>query len=107
MGEWESGHSEDKYEEYYHNLKRLRLESKKRKDEEFADKIKMYGYSDDDEEEYEVEAIRNHRQRRWHGRMYKQYLVKWKGYPEWENTWEWEDTLANSPEVVQHYLRTL
>jgi hypothetical protein len=58
------------------------------------------------EEEYEVEAIRNHRQRRWHGRMYKQYLVKWKGYPEWENTWEWEDTLNNSAEIVQQYLQS-
>ena len=58
-------------------------------------------------EEYEVEAIRNHRQRRWHGIIYKQYLVKWKGYPEWENTWEWEDTFNNSAEIVQQYLQSL
>lgn len=39
--------------------------------------------------------------------MYKQYLVKWKGYPEWENTWEWEDTLSNSQQVVEDYERSL
>ena len=58
----------------------------------------------DDEEEYEVEAIRDVRERRWADKkMYKQYLVKWKGYPEWENTWEWEDTLVNSEELVNQY----
>ena len=35
--------------------------------------------------------------------MYKQYLVKWKGYPEWENTWEWEDTLEHSKQIVEQY----
>jgi hypothetical protein len=38
------------------------------------------------EEEYEVEAIRSHRR---HGRHQKlQYLIKWRGYPESDNTWE-------------------
>jgi transposase InsO family protein len=55
------------------------------------------------EAEYEVEAVRDRRMRRWRGRMYKQYLVKWKGYPEWENTWEWEDTLSNAQSVVEEY----
>jgi len=44
----------------------------------------------DQEEEFEMEAIRKHRFGKWRGSLYKQYLVKWKGYPEWENTWEWE-----------------
>ena len=57
----------------------------------------------DDEEVYEVEAIRQHRLRKWRGRTYKQYLVKWKDYPEWENTWEWEDTLINSRAVIEEY----
>jgi len=57
----------------------------------------------DQEEEYEVEAIRQHRFRKWRGGTYKQYLVKWRGYPEWENTWEWEETLTNSQEVVRAY----
>jgi transposase InsO family protein len=57
------------------------------------------------QEEYEVEAIRNHRERKWRGKMYQQYLVKWKGYPEWENTWEWEDTLINSQQIVEDYKR--
>jgi hypothetical protein len=57
-----------------------------------------------DNEEYEVEAIRDSREKRWTDKkMYKQYLVKWKGYPEWENTWEWEDTLINSKELVNQY----
>jgi len=40
--------------------------------------------------------------------MYKQYLVKWKGYPEWENTWEWEDTInTNAREVVENYEKSM
>jgi hypothetical protein len=58
------------------------------------------------EEEYEVEALRDCRTSKWTDkRMYKQYLVKWKGYPEWENTWEWEDTLVNSKDLVKEYNR--
>lgn len=38
----------------------------------------------DEEEEYEVEAIRD--SRKFRGKI--QFLVKWKGYPEAENTWE-------------------
>jgi hypothetical protein len=38
------------------------------------------------EEEYKVEAVRSHRR---HGRHQKlQYLIKWRGYPESDNTWE-------------------
>src|SRR5579863_10485347 len=38
------------------------------------------------EAEYEVEQIRGHRH---HGRRRQlQYLLKWKGYPESDNTWE-------------------
>src|SRR5712675_1182720 len=38
------------------------------------------------EEEYEVETIVNHRR---HGRRCQlQYLIKWKGYPSSDNTWE-------------------
>jgi len=40
----------------------------------------------EDEEEYEVEAIINHRR---HGcRRQLQYLIKWKGYPSSDNMWE-------------------
>ena len=40
----------------------------------------------EDEEEYEVETIVNHRR---HGRQRQlQYLIKWKGYPSSDNTWE-------------------
>ena len=56
-------------------------------------------------EEYEVEAIRNHRLRKWKGEMHKQYLVKWKEYPEWENTWEWWDSLAKAKELITEYER--
>ena len=56
---------------------------------------------------YEVEAIRDHRQRQWRGQMHKQYLVKWKGYPEWENSWEWWDSLTDAKEVVESYEQSL
>jgi hypothetical protein len=38
---------------------------------------------------------------------YKQYLVKWKGYPERENSWEWEDTLKGASNIVNAYWRSL
>ena len=40
----------------------------------------------DGDEEYEVEKIIKHR-RYGQGKML-QYLIKWKGYPESDNTWE-------------------
>lgn len=43
----------------------------------------------DDEEEYEVENIVNHRLRKRQGQQILQFLVKWKGYaaPSWTNSW--------------------
>src|SRR5580693_5523414 len=40
----------------------------------------------DGEEEYKVEQICTHR--RWGHCKTLQYLIKWKGYPESDNTWE-------------------
>jgi len=40
----------------------------------------------DGEEEYEVEAVLNHRM--FGHRRQVQYLIKWKGYPHSDNTWE-------------------
>lgn len=60
-------------------------------------------------DQYEVEAIRKHRRRKWSGdnKTYTQYLVKWKGYPEWENTWEWEDNLQQAPDILKQYKKNL
>src|SRR5487761_1760216 len=55
-----------------------------------------------DEEQYEVEAIRSHRR---HGRKKQlQYLLKWKGYPESDNTWEPVD-MIHAPDLVKQYER--
>lgn len=59
-----------------------------------------------EQEEYEVEAIRDHRMKPWRNGMHKQYLVKWKGYPEWENTWEWWDSLQKVQAIVEDYERS-
>src|SRR6266567_694451 len=54
------------------------------------------------EAEYEVEQIRSHRR---HGRARTlQYLIKWKGYPESDNTWEPADQV-HAPELVKVYHR--
>lgn len=57
----------------------------------------------DGNEEWEVEAIRNHQMKKWKGEFHKQYLVKWKGYPETDNTWEWWDSLAKARQLVEEY----
>jgi len=54
------------------------------------------------EEEYEIEAITNHK--RW-GRGYH-YLVKWKGYPISDNTWEPPSNLKNAWEILNDYQLT-
>jgi Chromo (CHRromatin Organisation MOdifier) domain/Integrase zinc binding domain len=54
----------------------------------------------DGEAEYEVEAIRSHRHFRKNKRL--QYLLKWKGYLEADNTWESEDQL-NVPNLLKQY----
>ena len=48
--------------------------------------------------EYEVEEILSHRKRR--GKT--QYLVKWKGYPSHENTWQSTKDLENSKGTPRH-----
>lgn len=53
------------------------------------------------EVEYEVEDIldsRNYRKK-------KQYLVRWKGYPLYDATWENEDNLKNAPDIIRKYLK--
>ncbi len=52
------------------------------------------------EEEYEVERIVAHRT---FGRSKSlQYLIKWKGYPESDNSWEPADQV-HAPDLVKHY----
>ncbi len=52
------------------------------------------------EEEYEVEWIVTHRVFR--RLKHLQYLIKWKGYPESDNSWEPADQV-HAPDLVKHY----
>jgi hypothetical protein len=53
------------------------------------------------EEQYEVEAIRSHQ----HNRCKLQYLIKWKGYPESDNTWESVENVQ-APLLIRKYHET-
>src|SRR5712671_1853857 len=53
-------------------------------------------------EQYEVEAIRSHRHQG--GRKQLQYLIKWLGYPESDNTWEPAGNLQ-TPVLLKEYHR--
>jgi hypothetical protein len=50
-------------------------------------------------QEFEVEDIRSHRSTR----TGIEFLVKWKGYAEEENTWQTREDLANAPRVLAIY----
>jgi hypothetical protein len=52
------------------------------------------------EREYEVECIINHRHTGRGKRL--QYLIKWKGYPESDNTWEPTSHL-HAPQLIKEY----
>ena len=51
------------------------------------------------EEEWEVQSIMAHR---YNGKR-RQYLVRWKGYPSSEATWESESSLKNASEILERY----
>ena len=55
------------------------------------------------QEEWEVEKILDLRQR--HGK--NEYLIRWKGYTQGDNTWEPEDNLQNAGEKLQEYLQSI
>jgi hypothetical protein len=62
---------------------------------------------EDDKVEYEVERIldrRVHKLR--NGRTRTEYLVHWKGYPEYDATWEPAKNLDHSSSLISDYLRT-
>jgi len=54
----------------------------------------------DGEEEYEVEAVLNHRM--FGRRRQVQYLIKWKGYPHSDNTWEPSENV-HADELISAY----
>ncbi len=65
--------------------------------------------TDDGENEYEVEEIISMRERKI-GRSKKkriEYLVKWKGYPHWENTWVEASNLNNAPLIIEAFHNSL
>ena len=51
------------------------------------------------QEKYEAEAILSHKRL---GRGYT-YLIKWKGYPSSDNSWEPEWNIVNAPELLSPY----
>jgi hypothetical protein len=51
------------------------------------------------EEEYEVEMILDHRG----GKRCRQYLVKWRGYPVSDATWEPKTSLRHAPDILLRY----
>jgi Chromo (CHRromatin Organisation MOdifier) domain len=55
------------------------------------------------EEEYKVEQIHSHWT--WGWRKTLQYLIKWKGYPESDNTWENADQI-HAPTLIKLYHQT-
>src|SRR5438876_5414863 len=57
----------------------------------------------DDKEEYEVESILDHK----HGKRQRQYLVKWKGYPLSETSWQSRSDLRHARDVVLAYEASL
>jgi hypothetical protein len=56
----------------------------------------------DEEEEYQVERIMGHRKMERGNKL--QYLVKWMGYLDSDNTWE-PVAQIHAPDLIKHYQR--
>ena len=57
----------------------------------------------DGEEAWEVEEVVNKRVRKRGRASTVEYLVRWKGYPDWEKTWEPAKNLEGAEEAVVAY----
>lgn len=57
------------------------------------------------EEEYEIEAILKYRFRKLRAGVRREYLVRWEGYGPTEDSWEPEENLGNSNEILEEYKR--
>ena len=64
---------------------------------------------DSGEEEYEVEQVIATRKRKiGRSKTYTtEYLVKWKGYPHWENTWEPERNMVHAQDAIAQFHHSL
>jgi hypothetical protein len=58
----------------------------------------------DDQLEYEVETILDHREIKKGRKKTRQYLIRWLGYGAEYDTWEPEENVSNCQELVQNYL---
>jgi hypothetical protein len=57
----------------------------------------------DGEEEYEVEAILLHRDKKGRASQKREYLVSWKGFGPLHDSWEPEDAFGRAREALQEY----
>jgi hypothetical protein len=64
---------------------------------------KTFHFEPEEENEFEVEKILAHKTTR----KDTEYLVKWLGYPDSENTWEPEDNLSNCQQMLRKYKKGL
>jgi hypothetical protein len=62
-----------------------------------------FHYEPQEEDIFTVEKILKHRQ----VSNKKEYLIKWKGYPHADNTWEPEEHLLNCRQELRRYYRSL
>ncbi|GAC98456.1 hypothetical protein PHSY_006050 [Pseudozyma hubeiensis SY62] len=58
--------------------------------------------SDEPEDEYEIEYIVSHSQETTTAGQLS-YFVKWKGYPDSENSWVYESDMGGAQEMIQEY----
>ena len=56
----------------------------------------------DGEEEWEIEGIMNHKETG-KGRLYQ---IRWKGYPPTEDSWETEEALEHSQDILNEYKKS-
>ncbi len=56
---------------------------------------------EDAEAEFEVEAVLG--QRRVRGK--EEYLIRWKGYSSFDDTWEPKENLGNAKEALKKFLK--
>lgn len=62
--------------------------------------------NEDGEEEWEVERIVKQRTtKRGNNKKRTEYLIKWKGYPEWEMTWEPLENLSGAQQALDDFLK--